>query len=500
MKIKTISYLLILIVLASLSAQNDQPPSQNPPGGLKPEQVPMFVSFGFDDNSKTGYQPAGDASGGGIQWIVDFLSDKKNNSGTGNDKTYDGSPVRASFYLASCYVSGANTSDYAPKVKLTLHNAFLDGHEIGNHTETHNMAFQTAPHENISKSHWDTEITTCNSWLTKPKPDSTLPMDQPWGSGDPERGVGIPADSIFGFRAPFLKYNDKLFETLAENNILYDCSIEEGVQDNLTGDNFYWPYNLNSGSPAHSYLKENGSLNFSLSNHPKVWEMPAYQVIVPPDNECSKYDIDYSLRGKLAAEFKYFDEDNGKITGLDFNLFMQAYGGMGMNKAEVIATLKYTLDLRLKGNRAPLLFGCHPVEYMSIWNGSAETTARQRQEAIEEFIEYALTLPNVRVVPMIDVLRWCRNPAPLDPNAIINDKHLNSLPKINTISITTKGIITTPGFIAGTISIYNPAGKNIAQRDISNGRSIETVSLSRGMYIFQIKGDRFSGVQNVMIY
>src|SRR5687767_3494655 len=36
--------------LGPWTGNDDVPASQQPPGGLRPDQVPMFVSFGFDDN------------------------------------------------------------------------------------------------------------------------------------------------------------------------------------------------------------------------------------------------------------------------------------------------------------------------------------------------------------------------------------------------------------------------------------------------------------------
>ena len=55
----------------------------------------------------------------------------------------------------------------------------------------------------------------------------------------------------------------------------------------------------------------------------------------------------------------YFDVADGKVTGLDYNMFAE----FKMSDAEYAATLKYTLDLRLRGNRAPFMFGGHSVNY-----------------------------------------------------------------------------------------------------------------------------------------
>ncbi len=65
------------------------------------------------------------------------------------------------------------------------------------------------------------------------------------------------------------------------------------------------------------------------------------------------------LRARLKKTNDYFDADQGKITGNDWNLWFE----FGMDKAEFLATLKYTLDLRLQGNRCPLTVGVHSAIY-----------------------------------------------------------------------------------------------------------------------------------------
>jgi hypothetical protein len=78
-----------------------------------------------------------------------------------------------------------------------------------------------------------------------------------------------------------------------------------------------------------------------------------------------------------------------------------------------VATLKYTLDLRRKGNRAPMLFGMHSAIYTNNEPAMNASTAERRQ-AIVDFIKYALTFPDVRIVTTKAVLDWVRNPVPLD--------------------------------------------------------------------------------------
>jgi hypothetical protein len=84
-----------------------------------------------------------------------------------------------------------------------------------------------------------------------------------------------------------------------------------------------------------------------------------------------------------------------------------------MTKAEFVATLEYTLDLRIAGNRAPMMIGAHSDIYSSKYTAATSSTAEERQQAMEEFIDYARSKPMVRVVPNQEILEWVRNPQPL---------------------------------------------------------------------------------------
>jgi len=146
-----------------------------------------------------------------------------------------------------------------------------------------------------------------------------------------------------------------------------------------------------------------------ISNHPGLWQLPLHPVVVPPDSEAANYGIPTGLRAKLNALHSWFDVDSGKITGFDYNLWVL----FAMTKAEVVATLKYTLDLRLQGNRAPFMFGTHTDDYSTKYTAPPNSTATERQEAMEEFLDYALSKPEVRVKSMKEILDWVRNPVTL---------------------------------------------------------------------------------------
>ena len=352
---------------------NVRAPSQNPPDGLLAEEVPMFVNFDFDDNSKSD----------GMTWAISMFNGKKNPAGTGNAATYDGTPVTASFNLSAYYV--ANWISESPTyVKRAWRAAYDAGHEIGNHTlnHGHGSAFSVAE--------WNAEIDSCNSWITKP-----FDPNEPNTSPSASNGVGVPASQMFGFRTPFLEYNDNLYTALAGRS-WYDCSIEEGFEEDQDGTNYFWPYTLDAGSPGHNVQVEWGSKT-PLENHPGIWEMPVYTVIVPP-----------SLRATMKSRVSWFDEASGKITGFDYNLWTL----FSMTKAEYLETLKYTLDLRLQGNRAPMMLGAHTEYYLSSYSTPAATYL-ERQAAMKEFMEYALTKADVRFVSTKKILDWVKYPVSL---------------------------------------------------------------------------------------
>lgn len=375
----------------ALAYTDNVPPSQNPPGGLLPSEVPQFVSIGFDDNMYSGLE--GSLGDGGMKWAVDMFSTRFNPPGN-NPATYDGAQATASFYYSTIYISTWG-ADSPTLVKRAWREAWLQGHEIGNHTERHQNG------RSWTVEAWLSELQTCHGWLTKPykfnsvtyAPDNTI-------------GIGIPANEIYGFRTPYLAYNDNTMAAVKKMGYVYDCSINEGFQADQDGTNNFWPYTLDNGSPGNK-VKDDPL----VTSHPGLWEMPVYAVIAPPDEKCAEYGIPAGFRDRLKLRNKDFDVATGKITGLDYNMWYT----YEMSKAEYVATLKYTLDLKLNGNRAPFLFGAHTDYYSSKRDNLQTSTYVERQQAMAEFVDYALSKNAVRVTSQIEALNWIKNPVKLVP-------------------------------------------------------------------------------------
>lgn len=361
MKPPLILSLLFSSFVVSLGAADRLAPSAQPPVGLKPAQVPQFVSIGFDDN------PDADP----IHWLVDLLADKKNPAGSGQAATFDGTPVRVGFFSNGTYWK-------KPDLVAAHRRAFAAGHEIDNHTLTH------ANGGKFSVDDWRKEVAAN---------DEVFVLN------------GIPKAAILGIRAPYLAYNAAMFEVSVNQGRLYDTSIEEGWQPDQDGTNYLWPYTLDDGSPGDAvpYVGRQGS---RIASYPGLWEIAVHAFRVPSDDECARYGVTPGLRERIRdhmlKKFNYqWDPALGKITGLDWNCLEQA----GLSGPEFFAILKFTLDLRLAGNRAPLMICGHSALYPA--------SKPDRRQALADFVAYALSKPEVRFVPGAKVIEWLRHPLPL---------------------------------------------------------------------------------------
>jgi len=365
-------------------------PSQNPPANLPIDRVPLFVTMGFDDNAHSGWIEEDKIEG--MRWASELFASLKNPAGTNNRGNYDGTPGSCSFYHTSKYILG-DSEEPAHLVRKSWYNAKLAGHETGCHTQNHNEG------GSFSVDQWIEEMNACLENLTLPYSDQ-----------DGIHGLGLSRKTIPGFRTPFLDYNNNTFISIQKMGFRYDCSIEEGCQADQDGTNFFWPYTLDAGSPGNQFgAKQNHVPLIDPING--IWEMPCHMVICPPDELCEEYGTQPGFRNRMKQnQPDYFSVEDGKITGLDYNCLVE----FKMNAEEWLATLKYTLDLRIKGNRAPFTFGGHTDVYAQGYDICPNISIESRRKVIEEFFDYALTKPMVRVVSYEKIINWMENPVPLD--------------------------------------------------------------------------------------
>lgn len=362
--------------------------SANPPAGLDVNKVPLFIGIGFDDNGYSGLKTPNEK--GGLKWAAEMFRSLKNPAGTGNAKTFDGMKGRASFYFSTMYI-GETRADHPYYVKKMWHDTFAMGHEAGNHTHMHYRSGSYSP------VCFGSEIDICFNWLKKPVPSEKV--NDP--NGDFSKGAGIDPSFITGFRSPFLEYNDDLFQVVKDKGLKYDCSVQQGFQQDQDGTNYFWPYTLDNGNPGY---EDNVSV-------PGLWEMPVYMLNIPGDDLCEKYGTKPGLQVKLkgSSSRNPFNDDVTKIVGLDWDLF----AAQNLTKAECLAILKYSLDLRIKGNRCPFLFGAHSDLYSEGNPFPPNISAPERREMMEEFLDYALSYDFVRVVAHEDVVNWMNDPVAL---------------------------------------------------------------------------------------
>lgn len=181
-------------------------------------------------------------------------------------------------------------------------------------------------------------------------------------------GAGIPREAIVGFRAPFLEPNDNAFAAAAKSGMLYDTSLQLGWDE--PGNDNRWPFAFASG----------------------LWELPVDPAHFPAD----------------------LGLGNTQATGFDWNLW---FPGGGVTRPQFAAILRHTLDLKYRGNRAPMNLGLHAYIYSEAWAGTHPGGPRcgiaERKEAVREFLDYALGLPDVRVVSGLQLVEWLRKPVPL---------------------------------------------------------------------------------------
>lgn len=338
----------------NLDIAREMPLSFMPPGGLSVAKTPMFIVLGYDDNR---YED-------GMQWVLDMMLQHKNPAGSGNDATFDGHNLKASFYFTT------DALDDGGEALLAQWRRAVDiGHEAGNHTHTHRERERETPFV------WQEELTTCNSILAEK--------------------LGIPRNAILGVRAPFLDFlAPPLFDTLAAglDGIIYDCSIRHDPYgddpENWTFYRHVWPYTLEKGLDVFT------AGGYAIGN-PAIWEVPCYSLPTSGDRA--------SMR-----------QPQNMYTGFDSTAYATS-GGMGMSAAAFHDSLKWALELRMAegDNRAPLTIGLHSDTYSAQNTGYSQPLA-ERRAALADFVDYALrTYPEVRFVSTKQLLMWMSHPTPL---------------------------------------------------------------------------------------
>ncbi len=416
-------FLLIYGVVSLIIAEDKLDPSFDPPGGIPIEKTPQFIVMGFDDNCYTD----------GMKWLLDFIKDKKNPAGLGNDATFDGQPIKMSFY----YVGQAVEDE---TLLVQWQRATDAGHEVANHTKTHETTSA------LSVAQWESEIGECTEILADK--------------------LKVNKSEIVGFRTPYLDYAKSSFDALKNQGFLYECTIAH--QPDIYTKRHIWPYTLHNGFHALTVIGDATSWKYA-----GFWEIPVYQM------SCD-------MTGYPSYK------------GFDSTILREAVG------RQWPSMLKINLDFRLTdgGNRAPYTIGVHTDTY-SPSNADAAAaydhvlTCNERQKSIEDFIDYALTKPDVRFVTAQQLIQWMNKPVALDDiQTKVNNSTKNNSFQDN--SFVLKGnILKFKKQVKSTvvISLYSLNGKKVV-RDltaniISNSVELPLNDISGGVYYLQIKNNDF---------
>jgi hypothetical protein len=295
-------------------------------------------------------------------------------------------------------IGGKQGEDNMGRNRSAWSSVVRAGHEAGNHTVNHfNGGVARLTEEdwgkprNWSADEWAAEIKSCKDTLS--------------GS------IGVKPENVIGFRTPFLAYNDNVFTALTNLRFTYDTSLPNCFDDAEDGTNCSWPYTLDHGSPDIDVLVRKFSFP-KVSSHPGLWEAPPTTLIIPPDTLANRSGFSPGLRVRISKKVplpypSVYESSSGKIAGLDYTLLIDA----GLSGSEMSAVLKYNLDLHLSGNRSPIIFIAHSHLYTfsSAEDNPGTPSAAVRDErwkGLTEFINYALSKPEVRIVSTRNIISW----------------------------------------------------------------------------------------------
>ena len=163
-------------------------PSSSPPGGLDPEQVPLFVVLASDDNGFSGRPGSGNE--GGLAFFGSLLDGRRNPGGAGGPF---GGAVTASYFMVTRFLEPGGAEDPAT-VRAAWRDLHEQGHEIAVHTHTHSHGLS------FEFGQWRDEMRRCRDRLA-------APLDR--------GGVGVPHDRITGFtRQSAQRPSEEMSQTL----------------------------------------------------------------------------------------------------------------------------------------------------------------------------------------------------------------------------------------------------------------------------------------------
>ena len=228
--------------------------------------------------------------------------------------------------------------------------------------------------------------------------------------GEEELQQAFPGLKPVGFRAPRLEVNTNMFHALRSLGYWYDTGNEEGYEYNVDGTNFLWPYTMDNGSPNMAWQRMVGSNRSSWDSLPSgLWQYPVSVFIIPENHRATLWNNYVAITTGAADGTTPTEADRqhflrvGKVTGFDFNLFILK----GATREIATATMRHSLDQRMRGGKAPFQVGAHTDYFTPIYDNATLlntlnapsyglnvtrgwNTWRDRIAVFEDFVDYGL--------------------------------------------------------------------------------------------------------------
>jgi hypothetical protein len=381
----------------------------------------------------------------------------------------------------------------------------MNGFDMGNHTIDHlesNSTWSGIP------SQYKDPMT--NGWLFDANGNGPgISMDQQtWQTilqvNDTELKSIYSPGSLVGFRAPRLEVNDNGLNAIKAIGYTYDQNLEEIQADtyidaavaadtaNKKGFNFLpWPYTLDNGSPGIWNQQATGDKKWVQNFPTGVWEVPVYEVYVP--GALGKTIADRMLAsdnpsnctfpaGTPSDQMKHCYLSDGElnpgdsvkeVTGFDFNTFVYCR----FTHDDWLAVLKHSFLERYYGNRAPLTYGAHPIEYTAIYD-SFTLEQQANNFGYRDVIKY--NVYSARQQAMTDFVQWIKS----DPT-LSKDTYFLSAKQL--VDYMNKPFDKT-GQPAPADAVATPASNGIFTRLkwVGSGATIKTVSGNAADIVFTV--------------
>lgn len=211
----------------------------------------------------------------------------------------------------------------------------------------HRMGWKIKAGEYLSENAWSRVLDLSEEWLLK--------------------STELEKKRLYGFSAPRSEVNSNLYKVLWDKEYLYDASIHEGYEEHRNGSNFLWPYTMGNGSP-NSWIAQSLGKRRMIDDIPSgcgLWQIPLNPVIVPEEiREAVWTHHEFILKESgTNSENPNIEKSQWMQRGLLPPNDLIMYEKWGMTKEHWIKTMQHTLELRLKGNKAPFHFRANSHMY-----------------------------------------------------------------------------------------------------------------------------------------